>query len=480
MKNFLKAFLFLGIVFFLASCQEDETISEVQSDTSEISVIRNEGGDEGGLEYSEFNSQYSKTEARAIFAKTLALSMANNEGVKQHFIQKAAEEFNGDLEVLYLMVKDDEINGSPLSQILTEVAMQNQVAAGITDEFFSTEIIAADPLLTVYVDEIYYTTPELQNNPVTVGYMTAEVDDMDAEFYPGFTQDGQPVQITAYNDTEMIMGVKENERLVLVETDTWTTHNKVGFFNFFGIICPSLQAWIAALQYEIFIQGKTYKIVNLIIAQSLYNAWCLDSDGDGVLDINDDCPDKAGPASNNGCPEEPGCTEPNCDRTNNPGIKDKVHKFKFVSCAAYSSTGELFEGKREMRASFAYSPNGATPLVFNKDATFTKNQLRNKNFWGSCTSTKWVNTNWETIDWDYCLYGEEASVVWIERDPGKLFDLKLSFTFKKGPISAGVEAKIPISNKDDVLGTSILQYCDPATGGQSNYNTGSISFNYGL
>ena len=29
-----------------------------------------------------------------------------------------------------------------------------------------------------------------------------------------------------------------------------------------------------------------------------------DRDNDGVTDVNDGCPDKPGPASNNGCPEQ--------------------------------------------------------------------------------------------------------------------------------------------------------------------------------
>lgn len=481
MKNFIKSILFLGIVFLLASCQENE--SELQENSIDNIITR--GGDGGGnddggeLKYSAFETGYSKTQARAIFAQSLAKTIADNPQVKDYLVTKAAEEFNGDTEVLYAMVKDDEIEGVPFNQLLRQAST---VAAfeQVPDDFFSETVVMADPYLTVYIDEVYYETPDLVNNPVTVAYETAEIDDTDATFYNGFNSHGEAVEISDYSGSEMVFGIKENERIVLVETQSWKTVNQVFLFNIFGIICPGLQAYIAALQYEIFIQGKTYKIVNLIFAQTLYNQICLDTDGDGVLDINDDCPTVVGPSSNNGCPEEPDCTEPNCDRTNNPGVKDRVHNFKFVSCSAFSSTGGIFEGKREMRASFAYSPNGGTPTVFNKDGSYSKSSLRSTNWIGKCKSTKWANAGWETIDWDYCVHGEQAKVVWIERDAGDIATLNLNFTFKLGPVNAAVTAAIPIRDNDDILGESILQYCDPATGGQSNYNTGSISFNYGL
>ena len=473
MRNLIKLVFVLSISLLIYSCQSNEFDNGPMENSSQLDTRSN------GDEYSALGSEYSKTQARAIFARSLAIAINQNPGLKDYIVAKAGEKFNGDFEILYAMVKDDEVEGMTLHQILLEAAMSNPEDE-VPEDFFSNEVVKADPYLTVYVDGIYYESPELQENPVTVGYETAEIDDTEAEYYNAFTQEGESVQVTEYVDTEMLIGIKENERLILVDATSWTTINTVSIFSFFKIICPGIQAYIAALQYEIFVEGKTYKIVNLIFAQALYDELCLDSDGDGILDINDDCPFDAGPASNNGCPTSSGCTEPVCDRTNNPGKKDFVHKFKFTSCSAYNSTKELFEGDREMRATFAFSPNGGTPIQITKAASFSKKSLRTSK-WGSCKSTKTVTAGWEVFDWDYCLYGEEGIVTWIEEDnPDSKAKITLSFTFKKGPITAGVSVDIPLGSKDDKLGQSLVQYKDPALGGQSTYNTGNISFDYGL
>ncbi|MEM9545401.1 MAG: hypothetical protein AAGA77_05485 [Bacteroidota bacterium] len=471
----MKTFFALGVVLLLFSCQDNFT----DTNNTPVNGIENrEGG--GEQKYSAFDTPYSKTQARALFSQALATAIGQNPAVKDYIVAKAAEEFAGDTEILYAMVKDDEIEGGSFGQILQEAAMSSEMQ--VTDDFFTNTVVASDPYLTVYVDERYYDNPDLVNRPVTVAYQTAELDDSETPFYNGFTQDGVPVEVVDYTEEEMLIGIKEHENIILVETTTWKTANAFFLFDIMGILCPGLQAWIAGLQFEIFIQGKTYKIVQLIMAQTLYNQLCLDSDGDGIIDVNDDCPTQPGPASNNGCPVvvDPPCTAPNCDRTNNPGKKDRVHNFKFVSCAAYKSTSGLFEGNREMRASFAFA-TASSPIVIHKDGSYSKGSLRSANWLGKCKSTKWVNAGWETLDWDYCTHGEEAKVIWIERDAGDIATVKLSFKFKiAGVVDTGINVDIPIKDNDDLLGESLLQYCDPATGGQSNYNTGSITFNYGL
>ncbi len=222
----------------------------------------------------------------------------------------------------------------------------------------------------------------------------------------------------------------------------------------------------------------------------LYQCICLgdcddpDTDGDGIPDNEDDCPNEVGPASNNGCPEDPGCVAPaGCDRTNR-NDKDEIYKFKFSSCDAYQSTTNLFEGDREMRASVTYaSLNTLTGVAETstilKAGSFSKNTLRDANFWGTCQSTNWVTVNWETFTWDYCTYGEQAYVYWYEEDnPDTTASLALGVTFTLGPVSIPISFTIPFANENDPLGGSLVQYCDEADGSGYQYNTGNINFYY--
>lgn len=473
----------------ISSCSQDELTDHIQQ-TEEVSLKKQDNGDHGTLEYSKLGSRFSKTQARRIVAKAMSAAMAEYPQLKSLLMEEAGKKFNGDTEVMYLQFKDKATPKGKVSDILSNM-YQKKYQGDLPDDFFDQEVVKADPYLTFYIDEVNFAYPELVNNPPTVAFEAAEIDDTKAEFYEGYNAEGEKVKITNYTKDDFIVGIKANERVVLINKKTFETINgnklkTILPFPFFDP-CDQLLNAIVNLFVEALISGDQYVIVQLTELYDLYRCICLqdcddpDSDGDGVPDVDDDCPDEAGPASNNGCPEDPGCVAPaGCDRTNR-NDKDEIYKFKFTSCAAYSSTGGVFEGKREMRAmvTYAYLDGAGNPQTLNilKASSFTKDALRDANFWGTCQSTNWVNTYWETITWDYCLYGENAHVQWYEEDdPDNTGSLSIGFTFKLGPITVPVNATIPFANANDVLGSSVVQYCDEADGAGYLYNTGSIKF----
>ncbi|WP_420574450.1 hypothetical protein [Kordia sp.] len=489
----LKWGIFLLIAIFHISCNNDDIVT---TDTNDSAIQKNVRTESRELVYANLGSEFSKTQARTIFAKTLAVAIRNNENVKNYIYEEASNQFNGDYEIMYLMVKDQAIEGVPFHQILLEASQGIEFEQGISENFFSEEVIRADPKLTIYVDELYFETPELYSMPVSVGVQSAELDDTEVESYTAFNEEGMQYLVSEYPEDKVLLGIKENERIALVRRDSFQTIGGQGINNLlFGSVdpCDMLLQTIVQLFTTAVINNNQFLIVKVLELNELYRCICLgdcdngggptDSDGDGIPDADDDCPNEAGPASNNGCPE-PDCVVPNCHRTQ-IDKKDEIYKFKFTGCTAFKKTGELFEGKREMRAKIIYSyydnlTNSVVSSTITKAGTFSKSSLRKANWRGKCKYTKWVTTNWETFNWDYCTHGEQIKIFWYEEDPGQWGTFNLSVTFKKGPLNINSSVSIPLKNSDDKLGESVIQYCDPATGSGSLYNTGDIQFYYRL
>jgi len=490
--NILKLVMFMTLATFIFSCSEDDYTIAPQEDV----IIDTKAIDRptGNQIYSSLGSRYSKTQAREIFSKALSVTLNNDKEVKDFLAKKAKEQFNGDFEILYLRVKDQRLGRRTLAQKL-EINYYKYFKEELPKGFFSDEIVKADPYLTIYIDELYFRNPELLQRPVTVAFQTAELDDKNTRYYNGYTPNGKITRITSLEGDNAVFGIKENERVVLVNKKTLKSinGNSISDLLFFpppGDPCDALLQAILSLFEQAVITGNDFLIIQVMELNKLYKCICLgdcedpDTDGDGVADGEDDCPNEAGPASNNGCPEEPDCQGPvGCDRTNRTA-KDEIHKFKFSSCNAYSGTSEIFEGRREMRASVTYaSINSLTGAVETstilKAGSFSKNTLRKRRFFGGCKYTKWVTTNWETFTWDYCTYGDQAYIYWWEEDNAdSSASLSIGFNFELGPISAPVNLTIPLSTQDDKLGGSLVQYCDNADGAGYLYQTGSIDFYY--
>lgn len=484
---FIKIIFFLFLSIFISSCNDDEAFeisSEDKIDLTTQKATRN-------LEYSNLGSRYSKTEVRRIFSKTLALTINTNPEVKEILVNSARTKFNGDYESLYLMVKDTRTRFGKLSDLLLQSYRAN-FSEPISEDFFSNEVSKADPYLTIYIDERYFTNPELlsDSNPITIAFESAEINNDEVEYYEGYDSRGNFVKITKYSESEILIGIKENERIILIDKRELKTINGNSLASILGgEPCDDLLEAVIGFFTEAIITGNDYLLAQATELNELYQCICLndcettvDTDGDGIPDDEDGCPNEAGPASNNGCPE--GCiAPPGCDRTNRDD-KDEVFKFKFKDCTAFRSTNTLFEGAREMRASITYAnynnlTGDVTTQTILKEGSFSKSSLRGTNWIGRCNSTKWVTVNWETYTWDYCTKGDMAYVYWYEEDnPDTTASLTLGFTFTAGPIEIPVSFTIPFANQDDPLGGSVIEYCDNADGSGYLYHTGSIDFYY--
>ncbi len=482
----------MTLAVFLNSCTKDDLT--VQS--TEANIESKADRSDVNSEYSPLGSKYSKNEAREYFSKALAITMANDPEVKNYLIEKANEQFNGDYEVLYLMVKDEKLNNGTFAEIL-QTHYERNYRDELPRDFFSEEVVKADPYLTVYIDEHYYEESGLFTRPVSVIYENSGIDESDVSYYDGFSAEGEPIKVTSFDRDDVVIGIKENERLIIVDKRSMTSlnGNKIGSAIYFPLaqICAELIDTILIKSEQALITGDEVLIIDVLQLNNWYKCLCLndckilDSDGDGVPNKLDDCPLEAGLPSNNGCPESvpQGCVSPaGCDRTNR-SAKNEIYNIRFNNCSTFSSVYGLLEGKLEMRASISYAyfnPNTskAETTSILKAASIPADAFRDDNWIGSCTGTKWYDAFWETITWDYCTYGDQAYIYWYEEDNADFNgSIKVGFKLKiTKEVEIPVEVNIPLNNADDKLGGSVVQFCDTAEGAGYKYNTGSLEFHY--
>jgi hypothetical protein len=94
----------------------------------------------------------------------------------------------------------------------------------------------------------------------------------------------------------------------------------------------------------------------------------------------------------------------------------------------------------------------------------------------------WKSINTEIVTWDKSVYGNAMHYFWVEKDPGTTTTYSTSFSSKfdnSGGTSSTVTSQLSftITDGDDLLGESIVAYCDKANNEGYEYSTGRVNFN---
>lgn len=95
--------------------------------------------------------------------------------------------------------------------------------------------------------------------------------------------------------------------------------------------------------------------------------------------------------------------------------------------------------------------------------------------WFNC-HTIWRNSGVEIVTWDKSIYGDTMVYDWIERDTGNSLEVSVDISTKINGITVNATAKRTITDNDDILRSSAVEYCDAANGEGYLYNTGYLSF----
>ncbi len=157
-----------------------------------------------------------------------------------------------------------------------------------------------------------------------------------------------------------------------------------------------------------------------------------------------------------------------CDRDRRAG-KDKIKRVKFNNKTAFNNAKDgWFDGGLELKLTvFFGQANGAISQISKNFYTREKDMK----------TTKWLNLDVEIVNWDKTIYGDAMLYSWVEEDPGDPVEIKSGFTSKfDDNTTQSFEIKKTVTDKDDILGESVVEYCD-ATGGYGHlYNTGTVQF----
>ncbi len=74
------------------------------------------------------------------------------------------------------------------------------------------------------------------------------------------------------------------------------------------------------------------------------------------------------------------------------------------------------------------------------------------------------------------IYGDTMVYDWIERDTGNSIEVSVNISTEINGTTVNATAKRTITDEDDILGSSAVEYCDAANGDGYLYNTGYVSF----
>ncbi len=181
-------------------------------------------------------------------------------------------------------------------------------------------------------------------------------------------------------------------------------------------------------------------------------------------------------------PSEPtGTTQNNCDR-DKKNTKDEIHKMRFANMEYYKETRDdagWFDSKLEMRLTVTFATKAGAITQLNKYFGGKETNFKNCSIF-KC-NTAWFEMNLEIVNWDPLRWGDAMHYAWLEMDAGdeRTQSINFSSTYEdeeENKQTIGVNASWKITANDDLLGESIVEYCDEADGVGEEYKTGKVIF----
>lgn len=388
------------------------------------------------------DSPRSKDELGLEVARNLASRM-NDPALRRYIRDRAGEKFDGDYNFLVQAARFDHLDGadSPrLDDILASDA--NGDPAGDTDEFMD-QLAEIHPLVQIALpqlnDPLMDWDPE-QEIPL-VAYVPVE---QPTDTLQAFDVDGNLYEISGSEPPmELVIVVSENERTEIMEA--WRADELVSSLDPQRQIPGCSPPELELLKTDYF----TYLPAGAMPSCDL-------------------------PSVENDVPLPPPPPPPGpCDRDNN-NLKDKLYRMKFTNINAYHGANEWFDGGQDIAVEIYYlPPNTTTPtklvskLIQGSDGDFRSCDWLGFNCW-----TIWKSTNTEIVTWDPAVYGNKMLYNWREKDSGSVINLSISGSY----FGVNGSASLAITNGDDLLGESIVEYCDHTVGTPTSYDTGSVQF----
>lgn len=153
---------------------------------------------------------------------------------------------------------------------------------------------------------------------------------------------------------------------------------------------------------------------------------------------------------------------------------------------------QWFEGKLEITCVITYTDRSGAdgnPQVnqLTKKWVVKAPDLKDCGLFPGCETIWYDLDNVEVITWQDEYHGRAMHYMWIEEDGGNEIKHQINFNNEyqtddpddpeEETTTIQIQTNIKISERDDLLGESIVEYCDQTTDEGEQYNTGKLKFN---
>jgi hypothetical protein len=385
-------------------------------------------------------SQIDLNEPGLTFAAALAAGL-KEETLRSFVFDKTQEQFDGDFNFLYYTEKSTPVGGPNSKSVTFEEAL-----FGDPSRFkMSNTMLDFDPLMQVALrgeEEDLYAIQSLSDD-VPVFYISPDQDLDQNPIVPVFYSDGEVGEwdINQVPD-EPVLVIGLNERLIKVERGA----------------------------------NQRMALSTCLSASDPYF-----SDGMNDYYFIDDymCGGTSGGGSGTGGSGGSGTGgSTGCDRDMNSNW-DRIDRVRFITMKNLRDAEEWVHGAPEVYF-----------IIFTGSSQSHLAQIRksipevDRSKWKDCglfsCNTEWVfPNNLEVFNWEKMAYSQIITIQWYERDPGDSETRQTEITYKDPVTGITYTEKetVTISNNDEDLDMTPVEYCHDATGSDARvHTTGKIEF----
>jgi len=141
--------------------------------------------------------------------------------------------------------------------------------------------------------------------------------------------------------------------------------------------------------------------------------------------------------------------------------------------------GGWFDSKLEMRLTVTFATKSGGITQVNKYFGGKETDFKNCSIF-KCNPA-WFSMGEEIVTWDPLRWGDAMHYAWLEMDGGaeSTETIKFSSTYEdedKNKETVEISTSWKVKAEDDLLGESIVEYCDEANGEGEFYDGGRINF----
>jgi hypothetical protein len=378
---------------------------------------------------------------KAGIAKALALKMSNTQ-LRKFVKTEVARQFDGDNNFLLIETLDkmivESVNGKTRSFKSILFGEKNDESWRVKKD----SLFEFNPLIQVAVPNSPNFSNENWDTETTiplVAYIPSKIVD---DVIHAYDSEGKEVLLSASTaPTQPVVVISENERLIGFPKLTTSPNARLRL--------PCAEAYFSTISTDYYL----------------------------MYDLNSVCD---GGAGGGGTTPPLGNSQGACTRDSRQN-KDVLTKMKFNSIGDLRDVNSWFDGGQELQITIVFATANGAITKLTKYASGNDRDFRSCNWLGLNCSPSWFNINQEILTWDKSIYGDAMLYNWLERDGGDPVEYTTSFstTFNNSDGSKSTinnQIKFTYSDKDDLFGDAIVEYCDNANGDGYLYGINKMSF----